>query len=70
MVFGTFAVAVIVGATFRAAAFSFFGSSLAVGEGVWLATGLLLAAICLPLLFPRARTWLREEVSGERSRMG
>ncbi len=29
----------------------------------------LLAAICLPLLFPRARTWLREEVSGEPARI-
>ena len=69
MVFGSFAVAVIVGAALRAAAFSFFGSTLAVGEGVGLATGVLLAAICLPLLFPRARTWLREEVSGEPARI-
>ncbi len=62
MTFGAFAIALTAGAVVRAAAFSFFGSTVAEGDGIWLATGLLLGGMALPLVFPRARAWLRGDL--------
>ena len=59
MTFGSFAIALTAGAIVRAGAFSFFGSTVAGADGLWLATGLLLGGMALPLAFPRARAWLR-----------
>lgn len=55
-----FVLAVSVGGLFRSALFTFFGSRLMSGDltGVILATAGILAAIAVPLLFPRSRAWL------------
>jgi uncharacterized membrane protein YdjX (TVP38/TMEM64 family) len=60
MAFFSFLVAVAGGALVRAGIYTFFGSRLIEGElrGLAVATGVLVAAIVLPLLFPRSRGWL------------
>lgn len=60
MAFFTFLVAVAGGALVRAGIYTFFGSRLIEGElrGLAVASGVLVAAIVLPLLFPRSRGWL------------
>jgi uncharacterized membrane protein YdjX (TVP38/TMEM64 family) len=60
----TFAIALIVGSTARAATYTYFGSSLVAGglRPVIEATLLLGILLALPLLFTRTRTWLLKVV--------
>jgi uncharacterized membrane protein YdjX (TVP38/TMEM64 family) len=54
----TFTIAVWFGALIRAGTFSFFGSSLLEGNSLLLGTGVLVAALLVPLLIPTSRAWL------------
>jgi uncharacterized membrane protein YdjX (TVP38/TMEM64 family) len=54
----TFTIAVWLGALIRAGTFSFFGSSLLEGNSLLLGTGVLVAALLVPLLIPTSRAWL------------
>lgn len=55
-----FAVSVAIGCVLRAATYTFFGNSLVSGqlEHLLQAAAVLLAAVLLPLAFPRPRAWL------------
>jgi uncharacterized membrane protein YdjX (TVP38/TMEM64 family) len=53
-----FAVAVGVGSIIRAGTFSYFGNTLTTGDGLSLATGVLVAVAVLPLLVPPWRAWV------------
>jgi len=65
----TFVVAVAAGSLVRAAIYTYFGSSLLSGETdrLLLASGLLLLAGTLPLLFSRPRAWILQAVGRERA---
>ncbi len=54
--------AVFAGALVRAATYSLFGDALVGGEGLWVATGILAAVTGLPLLVPRVRTWVLQQL--------
>jgi uncharacterized membrane protein YdjX (TVP38/TMEM64 family) len=56
----TYVVAVAIGATVRAATFSYFGSTLLEGERLLVGAAVLAAAAIIPLLFPRSRARLAE----------
>ena len=66
MGFGVFASSLAVGAVVRAGTYAYFGNSLMAGdfERLLLATGLILALLALPLLFPRGRALLLRVVMG------
>ena len=55
-----FELALVVGGAIRAATYIYFGSSLVSGEimPIVQATGVLVAVLVLPLLFPATRRWL------------
>jgi uncharacterized membrane protein YdjX (TVP38/TMEM64 family) len=66
-----FALAVTLGATIRAATFTFFGSSLLAGELDLLlrAAGVLILSALVPLAFARPRAWLLQAIrSGPKGR--
>jgi uncharacterized membrane protein YdjX (TVP38/TMEM64 family) len=56
----SYTVAVALGATVRAATFSFLGSTLVDGGHLLAGAGVLAAAAAIPLLFPRSRARLAE----------
>lgn len=60
MALGTFTLAVGAGSLVRAGTYSYFGSALAEGEGLLLASAVLVAAFAIPLAIPRTRAWLRQ----------
>jgi len=53
-----FTLAVGVGSIVRAGTFSYFGNALTAGDGLALATGVLVALAVLPLLVPPWRAWV------------
>lgn len=60
MAFMAFVVAVALGSLVRSATFTFFGSALLSGDahGLLEATAVITAALVVPLLFRRSRSWL------------
>jgi len=57
-----FAVAVGVGSIIRAGTFSYFGNALTEGDGLPLATGVLVAVAVSPLLVPPWRAWVAAQL--------
>jgi uncharacterized membrane protein YdjX (TVP38/TMEM64 family) len=60
MSFVTYLVAVSVGATARAATYSYLGSTLLEGSRVYAGLAVLALVAVVPWLFPRTRAWLRQ----------
>jgi uncharacterized membrane protein YdjX (TVP38/TMEM64 family) len=65
----SFAGAVALGATVRAATYSFLGSGLVDGERLLAGTAVLAAAAVVPLLFPRSRARLAELFNSVRAEL-
>ncbi|MDE0886476.1 MAG: VTT domain-containing protein [Myxococcota bacterium] len=67
MKLGVFTLALGLGAIPRAATYAYFGNSLMAGELklVLIATGVILALLALPLLFPSGRRFLKRVVLGK-----
>jgi uncharacterized membrane protein YdjX (TVP38/TMEM64 family) len=57
-----FVLAVGVGSLIRAGTFSYFGNALTEGEGLAIATGVLIAVAALPLLVPPWRAWFFAQI--------
>lgn len=60
MGFATFLVAVALGSLVRAATFSLFGAALVESEQLTWALVAMAAALFVPLMIPRSRSWLRQ----------
>ncbi|MFQ5418465.1 MAG: TVP38/TMEM64 family protein [Myxococcota bacterium] len=62
-----FTLAVGVGSVLRAALFSYFGNAFTQGEGLVLATLLLIGVAVVPLAVPPWRAWIVDQVSAART---
>lgn len=62
MPFTSFLIVISIGSIVRAACYSYFGSNLVAGgvQPVLEATAVMMAVLCLPLLFPKSRSWLKQ----------